>query len=212
MLIGKRNPRSEQVGALRAAAQIRRMAAGAVGFIQGFAANENVLRREFARELRESTAPASSLPTSLSGLTSATLTSVAPASACRRRLLSRCLSLRRLRRALGKYEGRAAADRQNDRCDQSDVSSHKFRNPPDGSGSCPARALNCRNECHTHERVLRPWAVSGYYDAGARADYRNSMTIINYDEISESLGSVRSPSSPDCGRGTQILRTIRSSP
>src|SRR3954470_19611020 len=80
-------------------------------------------------------------------------------------------------------------------------------------GLFPARALNSLNECQTHERVLRPWAVYGYYDAGVRADYWNSTVVINYDEISESFGSVRSTRRVQISLAAlQILRTIRSSP
>ena len=110
-------------------------------------------RRELARELRESTAPASSLSTSLSGLPSAALPGVASASVWRRRLLSRWLRLRRWRGALGKYEGGAAADRENDRRNQSDVSSHGFRNPPDGSGAPPARIELSRRMPATRART-----------------------------------------------------------
>ena len=134
VLIGEGDSRSKQVGSLRPAAQIGGVAAGAVGFIQRFAADQNVLRRELARELGEPASPAAALSTARSGLSSATLTGVAPASARRGRLLSRWLGLRGLRRrALGEHEGRAAADRQSNRRDQPYMSSHGVRNSPHGS-------------------------------------------------------------------------------
>ena len=46
VLIGERDARAQQVGAVGAAAQVGRMAARAVRFVQPLAADQHVLRRE----------------------------------------------------------------------------------------------------------------------------------------------------------------------
>ncbi len=90
------------------------MAAGAVGFIERLAADQNVLRRELAGELREPAAPAASaLP---AGLACAALTLIRAAAGggLGWRLSDGSLALRRGGpRALREHKGSRAGGRKN---------------------------------------------------------------------------------------------------
>src|SRR6185436_6834438 len=62
--IGQRDARAQQVRAVGAAAQVRRVAARAVRFIETLAADHYVLRGDLAGELREPAATAAALTAS----------------------------------------------------------------------------------------------------------------------------------------------------
>src|SRR5689334_17752512 len=67
MLIGERSSRPQEIRAFRTAAEIRCMTARAIRFVERFAADKHILRRELSRELGESSAsPATTLTSRLS--------------------------------------------------------------------------------------------------------------------------------------------------
>jgi hypothetical protein len=127
VLISERDSRPEQVGALRAAPKIYSMAAGAIPFIETFPADQHVLRRELAGELREP-APAASA-TLATWLASSPLTGGGAAAFRRRRggLCGGGLALRRWRSStLREHDASQGGARKNDRSDQASLCSHEI--------------------------------------------------------------------------------------
>ncbi len=130
VLVGERDSRSKEVRALRTTAKIGGMAAGAVAFVERFAPDQNVRRRQFARVLCEATAPAST------ALTAALLAGTALASRTssfgrRRSLRGRSLTLGRRRSgALREQQAGGANGGDGNGGDQADIHSHDVKDPP----------------------------------------------------------------------------------
>ena len=125
VLISQRDSRPEQVGALRAAPKIDSMTARAIRFVETFPADQHVLRRELAGELREP-APAAAA-TLAAWLASSPLARVGAAAGRRlgRGLCGGRLGRRRRSSTLSEHHASHGAARKNDSGDQASLCSHR---------------------------------------------------------------------------------------